>query len=217
MKVSAHDLFPVHLRVYDFPDDPELNQALLHAARTEPELRTSTTGKSVLQRDDPWVARLLARYDAGLRDYLGATWPARTDPFELERYVFFNYTDGSSFTPVHDHLVEGDLVCIYYAHVAPAALARPERADGSYYAMDDGILVVHDPRADARLDRRSLATKDHFKVYPRPNRLVVQPAHVRHSVTPSVGAERLAVTCTVTVDRPELFEGYVKGTLDPRG
>lgn len=217
MKVSAHDLFPVHLRVYDFPDDPALNQALLHAARTEPALRSSVTGASVLHRTDPWVAALASRYDAGLRDYLGATWPERTEPFDLERYVFFNYTDGSSFTPVHDHLVEGDLVCIYYAHVAAHTPERVERVDGSYYAMDDGILVVHDPRADARLDRRGVHTKDHFKVYPRPNRLVIQPAHVRHSVTPSVGTERLAVTCTVTVNRPDLFEGYVKGTLDPRG
>jgi len=208
-KVESHDLFPVHVKVFDFDDDPALNDALVDAARTDPELRYSTSGKSVLERSDHWVEKLRSRYDAALRAYLHDVQPGRTRPFDLEAYVFFNYTDGSSFTPVHDHLVEADLIAIYYAK----APAREERHDTSYYAMDEGVLVLHDPRAEARADRRGLSSRDHFRIYPKTNRLVVHPAGVRHSVTPSAGFERLAVTCAVTVDRRELFEGYVRYPL----
>lgn len=208
-KVESHDLFPVHVKVFDFEDDPLLNDALVEAARTDPELRVSTSGKSVLERNDVWVERLRGRYDAALRAYLHDTQPGRTRPFDLEAYVFFNYTDGSSFTPVHDHLTEADLIAIYYAK----APAREERHDTSYYAMDEGVLVLHDSRADARTDRRGLASRDHFRIYPKTNRLVVHPASLRHSVTPSSGFERLAVTCAVTVDRKDLFEGYVRYPL----
>lgn len=209
MHVESHDLFHVHVKVFDFEDDPRLNDALVAAARSVPELRMSTSGKSVLDRDDDWVRRLRERYDVALRAFLRDTHPGRTRPFDLEAYVFFNYTDGSSFTPVHDHLIEADLIAIYYAK----APVRAERHDTSYYAMDEGILVLHDPRADARIDRRGLAHRDHFRIYPKTNRLVVHPASLRHSVTPSSGLERLAVTCAVTVDREDLFEGYARYEL----
>jgi hypothetical protein len=203
LRTQSLDLFPVHVEVIDFEDDPELNAALLEAARTDPALGSSTSGKSALAGDAPWVSKLRARYAHGIGAWLGETMSGAR--YDLEAYVFFNYTNGSSFTPVHDHLIEADLVAIYYAH----APAQEERPDGSYYAMDPGVLVLHDPRLDARLDRRGVRTKDHYKIYPRTNRLVVQPASIRHSVTPSPGYERLAVTCTVTVNRKDLFEGYL--------
>lgn len=204
------DLFPVHVKIFDFADDPSLNRALVEAARTDPELRSSITGKNVLARSDVWVEALRRRYDFALSAYLKDVFPGRTEHFDLESYVFFNYTDGSSFTPVHDHLIEADLVAIYYA-LAPIA---EERHHTSYYAMDEGVLVLHDPRADARVDRRGIASRDHYRIYPRTNRLVVHPASLRHSVTPSRGFERLAVTCTVTVNRRELFEGYVSHRVE---
>lgn len=207
-KVQSFDAFPVHVKVFDFDDDTTLNAALLEAARTDPALRSSTSGQSVLQRRDPWVPALRRRFDTAIGAYLGETCPD-DESFELDSYVFFNYTDGSSFTPVHDHLVEADLVAIYYAH-APEA---EEHHDSSYYAMDEGVLVLHDPRTDVRVDRRGRLSRDHVRIYPRTNRLVVHPASVRHSVTPSRGFERLAVTCTVAVDRSRLFEGYVKTVI----
>lgn len=200
------DLFPVHVKVFDFDDDPDLNRSLLEAARRDPELRSSISGKSALARTDAWVGKLRERYEAGLAAYLKDTHPGREEGFDLESYCFFNYTDGSSFTPVHDHLIEADLIAIYYAH-APVA---EERHETSYYAMDDAVLVLHDPRLDARMDKRGLHTRDHFRIYPRTNRLVIHPATVRHSVTPSRGFERLAVTCTVTVNRQDIFEGYIR-------
>lgn len=205
VRTQRLDLFAVHVEVFDFDDDPELNRGLLEAARTDPDLLKSTSGKSALARTDPWVAPLRRRFDVALSAYLAAVCPERDDGFDLASYVFFNYTDGSSFTPVHDHLVEADLVAIYYAHAPP----KEERHATSYYDMDEGILVLHDPRAEARVDRRGLASRDHYRIYPRTNRLVVHPAGIRHSVTPSRGHERLAVACTVAVDRARLFEGYL--------
>lgn len=212
VRTESLDLFPVHVKVFDFDDAPDLNRGLLEAARTDPELRSSTSGKSVLARTDPWVAPLRRRFETAIGAYLADVSPGGTEGFDLESYVFFNYTDGSAFTAVHDHLVEADLVAIYYAH-APRV---EERHATSYYAMDPGILVLHDPRAEARVDRRGLATRDHYRIYPRTNRLVVHPAGIRHSVTPSSGYERLAVTCTVAVDRHRLFDGYVRHRIGGR-
>jgi hypothetical protein len=205
MKVTSVDLFPTHIKIFDFEDDPVLNDALLEVARNRPELNSSVTGISVLGLDDPWVAGLRARYDAAIRAYLGETMPGRTD-HEVDAYVFFNHTTRTSFTPVHDHLIEADLVAIYYAHVPPST----EQYDTSYYAMDDGVLVLHDPRIDTRIDKRG---RDHYRIYPRNNRLVLHPACLRHSVTPNAGVERLAVTCMFAVNRRELFEGYVSYRL----
>jgi len=205
MKVTSLDLFPTHVKIFDFEDDPILNGALLDVARNRPELNSSLSGVSVLGLDEPWVKSLRGRYDAAVRAYLGETMPGRTE-HELDAYVFFNHTTRTSFTPVHDHLIEADLVAIYYAH-APVA---EEHHDTSYYAMDDGVLVLHDPRIDTRVDKRG---KDHHRIYPRTNRLVVHPACLRHSVTPNAAVERLAVTCMVAVNRRELFEGYVNYRL----
>jgi hypothetical protein len=212
-KIQSLDLFPVHVKVFDFDDAPALNDSLLHAARTIPELNSSTSGKNVLHRDEPWVAQLRQRYEFAIRAYLADVFPARKEPFQIESYVFFNYTKGSSFTPVHDHLIEGDLVAIYYAH----APMNEERHQTSYYALDDGVLVLHDPRLDASVDRRGLLSRDHYRIYPRTNRLVIQPASIRHSVTPSQGVERLAVTCVVTIDRKDLFRDYVSSPLSLDG
>jgi hypothetical protein len=92
---------------------------------------------------------------------------------------------------MHDHLVEADLVAIYQA-LAPAV--KP-REDAPYY------------------DRRDAHSRDHDRIHPRSTRLVVHPASIRHSVTPNRGMERLAITCTVAVDRNDLFEEYVRHRL----
>lgn len=205
-KVTSLDLFPTHVKVFDFEDDPELNGTLLELARTDPALNSSISGQSLLLRTEPWAEKLRQKLDTGLRIYLRDTFPGRTEPFDVEAYAFFNYTRATSFTPLHDHLLEADIIGVYYAETPEYA---EERHETSYYAMDEGILVLHDPRIDARVDRRSLHTRDHFRLYPRKNRFVLHPAHVRHSVTPNKGAERLAIACGFTVNRKDLFEGYV--------
>jgi hypothetical protein len=210
MKTASFDLFPTHVKIFDFEEDAELENELLRVARSDAALNSSVSGKSLLLFDTWWAERLRSRLDQGLRAYLADVFPGRTAPFDVEAYAFFNHTTRSSFTVMHDHLLEADLVGVYY--VATPDYVE-ERHDTSYYALDEGLLVLHDPRPDARVDRRSPSTRDHFRIYPRRNRLVIHPAHVKHSVTPNQGQERLAVACGFGIDRKALFEGYVSYEL----
>jgi hypothetical protein len=206
--VTSLDLFPTHVEIFDFEDDPELNGALLEVAHTDESARSSITGRSLFLHTAPWVARLRAKFDLALRRYLGEVRPDRKE-FSIEAYAFLNYHPSASFTPVHDHLIEADIVAIYYAKLERI----PRRSAGDYYALDPGVLVLHDPRLDASLDRRGPTHRDHYVIYPEPNRMVLHPAHLRHSVAAGLPGERLAVTCTVAVNRSELFEGCVRYEL----
>lgn len=214
MKVQSLDLFPAHVKIFDFDEDPALNAGLLRAARERPEINDSASGVSTFRIAEPWVKSLRDRFDTALASYLEDTLPGRDAPVEVETYGFVNYAKKSSFTPVHNHLIEADVVAIYYVVVPEPPAERPE---SSYYAMDDGLLVLHDPRLDTRADRRSPFARDlYFPIQPRPNRMVVHPAWLAHSVTPNDGRERLAATCMFTINRRELFAGYDRYLLPRR-
>ncbi len=208
MHVTDLDLFPVKVKILDFEEDEALNAAVLELVAAHPELNDSTTGRNLLDEAGDLAGRLRAKFDLGLRLYLkelGLGGPAAGRPLEIDAYMFANHTQESSFTPVHDHLGDADFVAIYYARTH-----RYEREDpaGSYYAMDGGLLVLHDPRTDATFDRRGPATRDHYKIYPRPNRMVIHPGSLAHSVTPSRGGTRLAVTCNFIVEKTSRLAGY---------
>jgi len=211
MQITNLDLFPIRVKILDFDDDPDLNARVLSFIEAHPELNDSTTGRNLLAEEGDLACRLRAKFDFGLRLYLRELGLDASRPLEVDAYMFANYTRESSFTPYHDHLGDADFVAIYYA-----ATHTYEREDpaGSYYAMDEGLLVLHAPRPDAAFDRRSLATRDHYKIYPRPNRMVIHPATLAHSVTASRGGTRLAVTCNFIVERSSRMEGYVGYRLD---
>jgi len=211
MRITNLDLFPIRVKVLDFDDDPDLNARLLEFVAANPDLNDSTTGRNLLAETGDLVGRLRAKFDCGLRIYLRELGLDGGRPLEVDAYMFANYTCGSSFTPYHDHLGDADFVAIYYA-----STHNYEREDpaGSYYAMAEGLLVLHAPRPEAVLDRRSLATRDHYKIYPRPNRMVIHPASLAHSVTASQGGTRLAITCNFIVEKSSRLEGYVGYRLD---
>jgi len=212
MNVTDLDLFPIRVKILDFDDDPELNARALEFIAAHPEFNDSTTGRNLLAEAGELACRLRTKFDLGLRLYLRELGLDAGRPLEVDAYMFANYTRGSSFTPYHDHLGDADFVAIYYV-----STHRYEREDpaGSYYAMDGGLLVLHAPRPGADFDRRSLATRDHYKIYPRPNRMVIHPASLAHSVTAS-GGTRLAVTCNFVVAKSSRLEGYVGYRLDLR-
>jgi len=211
MHVTDLNLFPVKVKILDFDDDAELNARLLELVSAHPEFNDSTSERNLLLAADEGVARVWERFDLGLRLYLrelGLEAPS----LDVDAYMFANYSRGASFTPYHNHLGEADLVAIYYAqapgyeHEDPAAY---------YYAMDEGLLVLHDPRPDAFFDRRDPTTDDHYKIYPRPNRMVIHPASLAHSVTPSrSGTTRLAITCTFLLERSNRLKGYTSYRMD---
>jgi hypothetical protein len=211
MQIKNLDLFPIRVKILDFDDDPDLNARMLEFVAAHPEFNDSTTGRNLLADAGELSCRLRAKFDLGLRLYLSELGLDASRPLEVDAYMFANYTHESSFTPYHDHLGDADFVAIYYA-----ATHRYEREDpaGSYYAMDEGLLVLHGPRPDAVFDRRSPATRDHYKIYPRPNRMVIHPATLAHSVTASRGGTRLAITCNFIVERSSRMEGYVGYRLD---
>jgi hypothetical protein len=70
------------------------------------------------------------------------------------------------------------------------------------------LLVLHDPKADGGLDCRTPETLEHYKVYPRANRMVIQPATIAHSVTPSTRGTRLAVTCNFVINKSRRWKNY---------
>lgn len=211
MNVTDLDLFPIRVKVLDFEDDPDLNAQLLDFIAAHPELNDSGSGRNLLAERGEMVWRLRAKFDLGLRLYLRDLGVDDARPLEVDAYMFANYTHGSSFTPYHDHIGDADFVAIYYASTHPYEREDPA---GSYYAMDEGLLVLHAPRPSGDFDRRSLATNDHYKIYPCPNRMVIHPASLAHSVTPSQGGLRLAITCNFVVDKSSRLEGYVGYRLD---
>jgi hypothetical protein len=212
MNVTDLDLFPIRVKVLDFEDDPDLNAQLLDFVTAHPELNDSGSGKNLLAESGEMVCRLRGKFDLGLRFYL-RDLGLDSASLEVDAYMFANYTAGSSFTPVHDHLGDADFVAIYYA-----STYHYEREDpaGSYYEMDEGLLVLHAPRPDADFDRRTLVNSDHYKIYPRPNRMVIHPATLAHSVTASRGGTRLAITCNFVVEKSSRLQGYVGYRLDLR-
>lgn len=214
MHVTDLDLFPVKVMILDFDDDAELNARVIELASAQPELRDSVSGRNLLLEPGDLPGRLQAKFDLALRLYLRQLRLDVVPPVEVDAYVFVNYTSESSFVPYHDHLGDADFVAIYYAHAH-----RYEREDpaGPYYAMDEGLLVLHDPRPDTIFDRRCLTTRDHYKVYPRPNRMVIHPGSLAHSVTPSSGGTRLAVTCNFVVERSRRLNGYHKYRMGLEG
>src|SRR3954468_10684620 len=157
MQITDLDLFPVKVKVLDFDDDPELNAGVLAFVEAHPEFNDSTTGSNLLSRTGELACRLREKFNLGLRLYLRDLGLDLSRPLEVDAYMFANYTRGSSFTPYHDHLGDADFVAIYYASTHPYEREDPA---GSYYAMDEGLLVLHAPRSDALLDRRSPATRD---------------------------------------------------------
>jgi len=205
MHVTDLDLFPVKVKILDFDDDAELNARVAELVAAHPEFNDSTSERNLLLEAGDLVSRLKKRFDSGLRLYLRELGLDAGPSLEVEAYMFANYTSESSFTPYHDHLGEADFVAIYYAQAHRYAREDPA---SSYYAMDEGLLVLHDPRPDAYFDRRGLATRDHYKVYPRPNRMVIHPGSLAHSVTPSRGGTRLAITCNFIVERASRLKGY---------
>jgi hypothetical protein len=97
--VLSLDLFPTHVKIFDFEDDPDLNGALLTLARRDQSANSSLSGKSLLLRTEPWVGRLRAKLERALRAYLGDVRSDRRD-FAIEAYAFLNYHNGLAFTPV---------------------------------------------------------------------------------------------------------------------
>jgi len=218
MTTADLDLFRTHVKIIDHEDDPELNSQIIELARRNADLNDSRTGCNLLRLDHlPVVSRLKSRFDLGLKLYLKAIRPRASEPFEVDAYMFINYTETSSFTPVHGHAPYSDLVAIYYA-CAPCPSKEDqnlsyEALERSYYALDEGVLVLHHPDRLYGVDRRSVETSGHYVIYPRTNRMVIHPSSIEHSVSPNRGGTRLAVTCDFVINKSQRWKNYLTYSL----
>lgn len=204
------ELFPTTAMIVDFPADDELNRQILDAAREVPEFNDSKSGRNLLSEPYPWVGALRERFDQGLNSYLRSTRRQPDRGFEISAYMFLNYTEASSFTPWHDHIGDADIVAIYYAYAPQYTTMNPGH---SYYNMDEGLLVLHDRQPNWIMDHRRLEDADHYKIYPKANRMVIHPASIGHSVTPSRPCTRVAVTYNCIINPTSRWSSYVKYNL----
>ena len=204
------ELFPTRAMIIDFPADDELNRRILDAAREVPEFNDSKSGRNLLLEPYEWVGALRDRFDQGLNSYLRSTRRQPDRGFEISAYMFLNYTEVSSFTPWHDHIGDADIVAIYYAYAPQYATMDPSH---SYYGMDEGLLVLHDRQPNWIADYRRLEDADHYKIYPQANRMVIHPANMAHSVTPSRPCTRIAVTYNCIINPTSRWSSYSNYTL----
>ena len=199
MHVSEFALFPTRLLTIHFPDVQELNRDLDDLFASREEFRNSfdmhpdSLNLLRLAGQEPAIAQLRDRFVEGLRHWLRAE--RLSEPPEVEMVLFCNRAAQGDFTLVHNH--NADLVGIYYVRTAcydrPAVVLPDPEGEYDYFAAEDGVLVLHDPRFNANLAGVRLA--DYARVYPRPGLMLLFPGYLWHSVTPHLGDfRRLALS-----------------------
>jgi len=199
MQVTDYLLFPTRLLTIQYPDVDELNQQLYQLFTTREEFRgdfnmhPDALNLLALADTCPAIARLRGMFLEGLRRWLMAE--RIQGDLTAEVVLFPNYAGKGEFTLVHNHNAE--VVGIYYVktadHHKPAVVVPETDADYDYFAADDGVLVLHDPRFNANLG--ALRGNDYAKVFPRPGLMLIFPGYLWHSVTPHLGDyRRLAVS-----------------------
>jgi hypothetical protein len=198
MQMTEHALFPTRLLTIQFPDATPLNDEIerLFAAeefRGDFDMHPDSLNLLSLAGRCPAIARLRSMFLDGLRAWLRGE--RVFGDFDAEVVLFSNYAARGDFTLVHNH--NADVAGIYYVRTAdygrePLALPDPD-GEYDYFAAEDGVLVLHDPRFNANLG--SLRSADYAKVYPRPGLMLLFPGYLWHSVTPHLGEfKRLAIS-----------------------
>jgi hypothetical protein len=191
MQVDEYQLFPTRLVTIQFTGVDEMNRDLDELFASRPEFRDDFNmhpdALNLLQLADtcPALARVRGLFLDGLRQFLRAEqvhWPS-----EVEMVLFSNYAKQGDYTLVHNH--NADVVGIYYARTAdydrPAIVLPSPDGEYDYFAAEDGVLTLHDPRFNANL--AAVRVGDYVRVYPRPGLMLLFPGYVWHSVTPHQG------------------------------
>ncbi|MFL5342003.1 MAG: putative 2OG-Fe(II) oxygenase [Gemmataceae bacterium] len=205
MTVTEYALFPTRLLAIEFPESGPLNRELaeLFEARFHGEFDMHPDSLNLLALADahPCVARLGEMFRGGLQRWLAAE--RLRGEFTAEVVLFSNYAGRGDFTLIHNH--NADVVGIYYVKTAdygrsPVAVPDPN-GDYEYFAAEDGVLVLHDPRFNANL--AAVRSTDYAKVFPRPGLMLLFPGYLWHSVTPHLGDfRRLAISANFRLRSP---------------
>lgn len=206
MHVRDYALFPTRLVTIQFSEVDDLNAALddLFASRAEFaesfDMHPDSLNLLSLASSSPAIARLRGLFLDGLRQWL--VHEGVRGEFAAELSMFSNYAEKGDFTQVHNH--NADVVGIYYARTAeydqpPVVLPDPDHYD--YFAAEDGVLTLHDPRFNANL--AAVRVSDYARVFPRPGLMLLFPGYLWHSVTPHLGEfRRLAISVNFRLSWP---------------
>src|SRR5262245_40624916 len=199
MHVAEYALFPTRLLAIQFPDVADLNEQVERLFSTRMEfgddfdMHPDALNLLSLAEEEPAVAGLRELFLAGLRQWLRAEGVRAEVTAEVVR--FSNLAARGEFTLVHNH--NADVVAVYYVrtpgHDRPPVVLPDPDGPYDYFAQEDGVLVLHDPRFNANLAVGRGG--DYAKVFPRPGLMVLFPGYLWHSVTPHQGdRRRLAVS-----------------------
>ena len=205
MEVTDYALFPTRLLAIQFADSDSVNAELCRLFESGDEFTNSFNmhpdALNLLRLADrvPAIARLRDWFVEAVQRWLAAEWV--TGPAGADLVLFSNYSGRGEFTMVHNH--NADLVGIYYARTAAQArpvVQQPEDTD-DYFEPGDGVLVLHDPRFNANLT--AVGQRNYAKIFPRPGLMLIFPAYLWHSVTPSRGeSHRLSFAMNITLRWP---------------
>ena len=210
MHVSEYALFPTRLLAIEFTDVEQLNHDLYQLFATRDEfsgdfdMHPDALNLLKLAATNPSLATVRDMFLDGLRRWMKAE--RLSGEMTAEMVMFSNYAGKGEFTLAHNHNAE--VVGIYYVKTADYGRPEPD-GDYDYFAADDGILMLHDPRFNANL--AAVRSDDYVKVFPKAGLMLIFPAYVWHSVTPHLGEfKRLALSVNFRLHReknakPEMF------------
>jgi Putative 2OG-Fe(II) oxygenase len=203
MHVAEYALFPTRLVAAQF-DAADLNAELERFFASRAEFQSGfdmhPDSFNLLDFADecPAVQRLAGMFQEGLRHWLRAEKVRGS--LRVETVLFSNYAGAGDYTMPHNH--NADVVAVYYVRTGdyqrpPVVLPDPD-GEYDYFALEEGVLVLHDPRFNANL--ATVQTGDYVKVFPRPGLLVVFPGFLWHTVTPHFGDfRRLAISANFRI------------------
>jgi len=205
LEVTDYTLFPTRLLTIQFADTGSLNAELCLQFETQPEFESGFNmhpdALNLLKLADrvPAISRLRDWFVEAAKRWLAAEGVKGLAGADL--VLFSNYASRGEFTMVHNH--NADLVGIYYARTTAHArppVQQPEEGD-DYFEPGDGVLVLHDPRFNANLT--AVGHRNYVKIFPRPGLMLIFPAYLWHSVTPSRGeSHRLSFAMNITLRWP---------------
>jgi hypothetical protein len=202
--VTEYNLFPTRLLTIQFSDVDDLNEDLVRLFRSHAGLRDDfdmhpdSLNLLRLAEQHPSIAWLRALFLDGLARWLQAERVHGN--LAVDVVLFSNQAARGEYTLVHNH--NADVVGIYYVRTAgydrpPVVIPDPE-GEYDYFAAEDGVLVLHDPRFNANL--AAVRGNDYARVYPRPGLMLLFPGYLWHSVTPHLGDfPRLALSANFTL------------------
>jgi hypothetical protein len=218
MHVAEHALFATRMLSISFDDVAGLNEDLARliigherSAPADPSAGDAALFEDFARDPDrfnlldvepayPCVARLRRMYLDGLSRWLRAEGVRGDLAVDME--LFPNCARRHEFTLIHNHGAE--VVGVYYVRTpgAPPAGKRGFGDDGYDYFLDDGALVLHDPRFNANLG--SLRRDDYVKMFPAPGQMLIFPGYLWHSVLPHGGTDpRLSVAANFKIHPAE--------------